>query len=368
MKRWICLGLIGCALHVGAQSVERSVVSSWGILSSNATLNASATVGEVIVFTGESASIVLNQGFQQNGGLPCDNNGNGILDPDEVTTYYLDSDDDGFGNPEISVEDCVQPDGFVLNDTDCDDSDNSTFPEAPEQCNGFDDDCDEIIDEEVVTQAFYSDLDGDGFGEALIGEFCEEPEGAVTNNLDCDDSNALISPNEIEICDDIDNNCDTQIDEGLLVAFYPDVDGDGYGDDASPSWQCAQPSGFVANNEDCDDFNSTIYPGATEYCNGIDDDCDEVIDEDCINSVTELSQHQVLLFPNPVSNEFYIELQGFIGLVDCVIYDLSGKEVYKEKLQSTGQSLIDCSALAAGTYVVSLTQQDVQINNRLVKL
>lgn len=368
MKRWIGLALVCLTGNLAAQSIERSVVSSWGMLSTTSSIQASATVGEVIVFTGQTPNIILNQGFQQNGGLPCDDNGNGILDPEEVTTFYLDSDGDGFGNAEVSVLDCIQPDGFVSIAGDCDDSDNSTFPEAPEQCNSIDDDCDELIDEDVVTQLYYSDADGDGFGGALLGEFCTEPNGAVNNNLDCDDTNAAISPDEMEICDGIDNNCDTEIDEGLLVAFYPDQDGDGYGDDVAPTFYCSQPMGYVANNEDCEDFNSTIYPGATEYCNGIDDDCDELIDEDCINTVSEFSEQQVLIFPNPVSSEFYIELQGFTGLVECVIYDLSGKVVYKDKLHSIGQSLIDCSDLAAGTYVVSLTQQHVQINNRLVKL
>lgn len=57
--------------------------------------------------------------------------------------------------------------------------------------------------------------------------------------------------------------------------FYPDVDGDGYGDqEAQPTSACSAPAGMVDNAKDCDDGNKSVHPGADEVCNGRDDDCD----------------------------------------------------------------------------------------------
>ncbi|HET9433093.1 MAG TPA: MopE-related protein, partial [Chitinophagaceae bacterium] len=68
-----------------------------------------------------------------------------------------------------------------------------------------------------------------------------------------------------------------------VMTFYADLDGDGYGNGASGVAQaCTAPAGYVSNNSDCDDDNSSIHPGATEICgNGIDDDCNGQTDETC---------------------------------------------------------------------------------------
>jgi hypothetical protein len=88
----------------------------------------------------------------------------------------------------------------------------------------------------------------------------------------------------LEICNGIDDDCDSKIDaedEDIVGAinWYPDSDGDLYGDPTLFYAACEQPAGFVADNTDCNDGNAAIYPGALEVCNGIDDDCDGLVDD-----------------------------------------------------------------------------------------
>ena len=113
--------------------------------------------------------------------------------------------------------------------------------------------------EEVVIQ----DLDGDGFFDD-----------------DCDDADPNINPAAEEFCDGIDNDCDGSVDENVLLTFYTDDDGDGYGDGEAPQEACEAGDGLALTGTDCDDSLADSYPGAPERCDGLDNDCDEVIDED----------------------------------------------------------------------------------------
>lgn len=208
-----------------------------------------------------------------------DNNCNTQIDEGVTTTYYADVDGDTFGDPLTTVQACSQPVGFVLDNTDCDDSNAAINTGAIETCDGVDNNCNTLIDE-GVTITFYEDLDGDTFGNPLNSvQACTAPIGFVLDNTDCDDTDATINPNGTEVCDGSDNNCNTQIDEGVTITFYADNDGDGFGDPLNTTQACTAPAGFVSDNTDCDDTNPAVNTSAIEDCDGIDNDCDTQIDE-----------------------------------------------------------------------------------------
>ncbi len=155
---------------------------------------------------------------------------------------------------------------------------------AYEVPDGIDNDCDAIIDDSLDAFIRYLDVDNDGYGNAdsAIIVFGEIP-GFVNNNLDCNDDNSAINPVAIEICDSIDNDCDGLIDDLDLDVFglttwYADGDEDGYGDVTTAVISCYSPIGFINLFGDCDDTDSTITVGGTEICNGLDDNCDGLID------------------------------------------------------------------------------------------
>jgi hypothetical protein len=195
-----------------------------------------------------------------------------------LTTFYQDADGDGFGNPAAPQQACAAPNGYVSNNTDCNDNNPAVSPAATEACNGVDDDCDGSVDEGVLI-TYYQDADGDGFGNpAAAQQACSQPQGFVTNNQDCDDNNPAVYPGAKEQCNGLDDDCDGNADEGQTSTYYQDSDGDGFGDGSTSVQLCGPSQGYAELAGDCDDGDPDIYPGAPELCDGVDSNCDTKVD------------------------------------------------------------------------------------------
>ena len=162
-------------------------------------------------------------------------------------------------------------------DGDCDDSDPTINPDATEICDGLDNNCDDVVDEGVLL-TYFVDNDGDGYGDAIV-EDCSQPPMTALIDGDCNDMDATIHPMATEICDSIDQNCDGTVDEGVTSVFYVDNDGDGYGDTTQTVGACTVPEGASVTGGDCEDSAADVYPGAPELCDGLDNNCDNVVDE-----------------------------------------------------------------------------------------
>ncbi|MDP2314839.1 MAG: MopE-related protein [Pseudomonadota bacterium] len=147
-----------------------------------------------------------------------------------------------------------------------------------ETCNGADDDGDGAVDE-GLRAAWYADGDGDGYGAGYAVERCTRAAGWVATGGDCDDGDAARAPGRTELCNGADDDCDGELDEGLLSTWYVDVDRDGWGDADAPMDACTAPAGATAEPGDCDDADATVFPGGSETCDGVDQDCDGAVDD-----------------------------------------------------------------------------------------
>ena len=213
-------------------------------------------------------------------GLDNDCDGTTDVGASDALPFYPDFDSDGFGTG-TPIFECNQPSGYSAFDTDCNDSDFDINPGAAEICDGIDNDCNQLVDDSVIFTDYYLDSDGDGFGDLSNSiSACVQPSGYSTNSTDCDDSNMDVNPSSTELCNGIDDDCDGTTDVGAsdAVAYYPDLDLDGFGSGA-PIFECTQPSGYSAVDTDCDDLDVDVNPGAAELCDGIDNDCNQLVDD-----------------------------------------------------------------------------------------
>ncbi len=159
-------------------------------------------------------------------------------------------------------------DGYTESQGDCNDTNAAVRPGAPEVCgDGIDNNCSGSVDE-GCTRTWYRDTDGDRYSNGSSIQSVNRPASnyylaaeLTATSGDCNDTNAAVRPGAPEVCGDgIDNNCNGSVDEGC-APDPADVDDDG--------------DGYTENEGDCNDRNTTIYPGALEVCgDGIDQDCD----------------------------------------------------------------------------------------------
>lgn len=222
------------------------------------------------------------------------------------TVVYLD----------LRAED-LDGDGFVSalapgRGTDCDDTDATVHPGAPETCDGKDSNCSGDESDATDLRGYYVDADGDGYGDAtrLEGRACVAPAGRVMEAGDCNDTDATVHPGQAEpLCDGRDQDCDGTADEdfplgsecktvfgcsGVLVCadhgigtqcsstqsprvWYVDADGDGRTGTFATLF-CEGPPGSKPTLDDCDDTSRFI--GGAEECDRLDNDCDGSVDED----------------------------------------------------------------------------------------
>ncbi len=263
-----------------------------------------------------------------------DNDCNGQTDEDVTTTYYLDSDHDGYGVDTDHEELCDgETDGDYSTKVagDCDDTNPDVHPDATDTCDGIDDDCDTVIDPASckcinghTTDCYTGAAGTKGVGPCHKGTStcaggnwgsCQNevtPTTETANNVD-DDCDGVVdegfacdvngtsqgvcangtvnattggcdAPADYEAgdetsCDGKDNDCDGQKDEGLKVTFVADRDGDGFGDPNDTVQACAGsgPAGYIeqaySQGDDCDDQDADTYPGAPELCDGRQNDC-----------------------------------------------------------------------------------------------
>jgi hypothetical protein len=294
------------------------------------------------------------QGIELCDGL--DNNCNGAIDDGlPFNDFWIDADGDGYGDPALQIEACSVPDDGATRPGDCDDSNPDINRDAVEICDGIDNDCDALIDDEDVGPALEGgvdlttglpwrpDDDGDSFGdwnEEEIVFACEQPVGFVADASDCNDADPVINPTNQEICDGIDNDCDQLFDDsdpsldvGTQTEWFQDVDADGHGvptvslltcttpwfyaltaddcDDSDPEVRAADNTVWVEDLDgdgfgapgtetapsctppgptfvpairglDCDDAEPLVNPAEPEVCDTLDNDCDGLVDDDDI--------------------------------------------------------------------------------------
>lgn len=300
-----------------------------------------------------------------------DSDCNGLIDDGlSIFTYFLDADNDNFGDVNFSLDTCltIPPKGYVSNSDDCIDSDILINPNSSEVCDGIDNDCNGEIDEDLPIFSYYWDSDADGFGNVgLKIDTClvDPPAGYVANALDCNDDADFINPNSAEICDGIDNDCNDLIDDGLeLNRYFADKDLDGFGALAEFVDTCLAdpPMGYVINSVDCNDDNVAASPLGIEIAdNGIDEDCDGV----------DLFVNHII-FPTIVEDQLTIRYNKQNTDPTLIIWNHLGQIVLERKLPfDQNFEVVKLDELIPGLYYVGLVDLNTKltlVDNSFVKM
>jgi hypothetical protein len=168
-----------------------------------------------------------------------------VTDPQDLT---------GADTVEVTVltadEQDLDGDGYSEADGDCDETNPDIHPDAEEQDDDVDWDC-------------------DGNTNNGTDNFDDDYDGWTENEGDCDDSRSWVYPGATESCDELDADCDGSTNDEDSIGcteLYPDLDKDGYGDaSAGSTCLCETTPTTVEDGTDCDDSDSQVNPGQTAY-------------------------------------------------------------------------------------------------------
>ncbi len=240
-------------------------------------------------------------------------------------TWYVDLDDDGFGDAESTQKSCTQPAGFVADNNDCDDTDADINPQL----------------------TWYFDLDGDGFGDSSnSNNSCIQPNSFVDNDLDCDNADSDVNP-----------QCN----------WFEDLDEDGFGNPDVSVVSCLQPVGHVKDNTDCDDTDNESNPGADEILDGIDNNCDGQVDEEMITGLSDELSDAISVYPSPVHDIVNVKLDNpslFVNRIDLVsIHGNTLKSIESNESITT----INLSDFRPGIYFVIISNDKESAVRRIIK-
>ena len=171
----------------------------------------------------------------------------------------------------------------------------------------------------------------------------------------------------------IDANVEMYIDDVLLIeevlnTYFEDADDDTYGNPlASIAVAGPAPSGYVLDNTDCDDTNAAINPGATEVFNGVDDNCNNEVDEGTVG-IEDQNNAALLVYPVPATDHLMINLPVSVtGTVHIQLINAIGQSAYSETSDAfTGATRLPVGDLAAGVYVLSVRTADTQFSEQVI--
>ena len=334
-----------------------------------------------------------------------------------LTTYYLDADADGYGNFVNSIQACSQPAGYATVSGDCNDNNAAINPGATEVCDGIDNNCNSGVDEGLPETTYYKDLDNDGYGSSTTVQRCSQPAGWVTISGDCNDNNAAINPNAIEVCDGVDNNCNGQVDEGcsapptitinditvnesqglatLTVTLsntsnvatkitFKTNDGTATSMGKNKDFKAVNngnviiPAGNTTGNISITIYSDNISESSeyfdvqlTKTTNGIiSDNTGRITITEGLNRITSTQQsHIVEIFPNPTPGDFIIRpkvISKTFSTLNVKIIDGTGKIINQMRVSSI-ESIQFGSNLKPGIYFAEVSQGTQRQMIKLVK-